>query len=156
MKVILRQDVDKLGRIGDIVTVKDGYARNFLIPRSFAYLATPGAMNAIEVEKKRLAKKVAKERAEAELYAAKLSEVQVSITMKVGEEGKLYGSVTPQMIAQELVNKSYEIDKRSIIIDEPIRSLGVFDVKVKLHQDVFANIKVWVIGEEEQQAQTEA
>jgi large subunit ribosomal protein L9 len=150
MKVILRQDVDNLGRIGDIVTVKDGYARNFLIPRSFAYLATPGAMKAIEVEKKRLAKKVAKEKAEAEVFAGKLNEVQVSIPMKVGEEGKLYGSVTPQMVAQELANKSFDIDRRTIIMDEPIRSLGVFDVKVKLHPEVFANIKVWVISEDEQ------
>lgn len=153
MKVILRKNVEHLGQMGDIVTVKDGYARNYLIPRSYAYLATPGAIKALEFEKKQYAKKQAVEKADAEALAAKFSEIQVSITMKVGEEGKLYGSVTAQMIGEQLMKHGYDIDKRNIIIEEPIKTLGVFDVKVKLYTDVFATIKVWVINEEENKAE---
>ncbi|MCX6156260.1 MAG: 50S ribosomal protein L9 [Candidatus Kapabacteria bacterium] len=149
MKVILRQEYPSLGRMGDIVTVKNGYARNFLIPRSIAYLATPGALNAIEIEKKRFAKRLEKERISAEEIAAKVSELQISVAMKVGEEGKLYGSVTPQMISAELAKLGFEVDRRNIIIDDPIKTLGVFDVKVRLHASVIANVKTWVIAEEE-------
>lgn len=148
MKVILRQDVDKLGKIGEIVTVKDGFARNFLIPRDLVYYATPGALKKLEGERKQYSKKVEKAKGVAEELAAKLAEVQVSVQMRVGEEGKLFGSVTPQMIAQELATREFDIDKRNIIIEEPIKSLGIFDVKVKLHTEVFATLKVWVISEE--------
>jgi len=148
MKVILRKDVTTLGRIGEIVTVKDGYGRNYLIPRNYAYYATPSAMRTLEVEKKQYAKRLAKEKSTFESLALELADKQVSIAMKVGEEGKLYGSVTPAMIAQELTIFGYDIDKRLIHIEEPIRSLGVFDVKIKLHPDVVATIKVWVISEE--------
>lgn len=148
MKVILRSDLDNLGRLGDIVNVKDGYARNYLIPRELAYFATDSAMRAIEVEKKQYMIKMAKEKEVAELLSQKVSELQVSIAMKVGEEGKLYGSVSPQMIAQELTLRGFDIDKRHIIIDEAIKTLGVFDAKIKLHPEVIANIKVWVISEE--------
>lgn len=148
MKVILRQNLDNLGRMGDLVTVKDGYARNFLIPRSMAYYASDKAIKALEVEKKRFAKIQAKEKADAEVIAAKLAELQVSIPMKVGDEGKLYGSVTNQMIAQELGVRGYAIDKRHVMVDDAIKSLGVFDVKIKLHPEVLANLKVWVISEE--------
>ena len=135
--------------MGEIVTVKDGYARNYLIPRSYAYLATPGAMKALEFEKKQFAKKQALEKADAETLAAKFAEVQVSIQMKVGEEGKLYGSVTAQMIADELAKQKFNVDRRNIIIEESIKTLGVFDVKIKIYTDVYAAIKVWVISEEE-------
>jgi len=102
----------------------------------------------LEIEKKRYAKFVEQEKAKAEELAAKFAEIQLSIPMKVGEEGKLYGSVTQQMIADELAVHNINVDKRNIIIDEPIKSLGVFDVKVKLHPDVLATLKVWVISEE--------
>ena len=148
MKVILRKDVTTLGNIGEIVTVKDGYGRNYLIPRNLAYYATPGAMKTLEIEKKQNAKRLAKERSSSEALALELADKQVSIAMKVGEEGKLYGSVTPAMIAQELTMFGFDIDKRLIHIEEPIRSLGVFDVKVKLHPDISATVKVWVISEE--------
>lgn len=148
MKVILRKDVANLGIMGQIVTVKDGYGRNFLIPRNLAYYASPGALKALEIEKKQLAKRQAVEKAGAEVIAAKLAELQISIPMKVGEEGKLYGSVTPMMIAQELQIHGIELDRRNIMVDESIKSLGVFDVKVKLHTDVFATLKVWVISED--------
>lgn len=149
MKVILRQDVEKLGKMGDTVTVKDGFARNYLLPREFAYLATPGAMKRIEAERRQYVKRMDQVKAEAEELAVKLSDVQISLSMKVGEEGKLYGSVTTQMIAQELLNRGFDIDKRNIIIEDPIKTLGIFDVKAKLYTDVFATLKVWVINEEE-------
>ena len=148
MKVILRKDLDNLGVMGEVVTVKSGYARNFLIPRDFAYMASPGAVKALEVEKKQYAKRRLKEKDDAEILSNALSELQISIAMKVGEEGKLYGSVTNQMVADELAQKGYAVDKKHIIIDEPIRSLGVFSIKVKLFHDVTANLKVWVISEE--------
>jgi large subunit ribosomal protein L9 len=148
MKVILRRDVQNLGIMGNVVTVKDGYARNYLIPRNLAYYASPGAVKTLEVEKKQYAIKLAKEKVVYEELALKLADLQISIPMKVGEEGKLYGSVTTQMIAQELTVRNYDIDKRSIIIENPIKSLGVFDVKIKLHPEVSANLKIWVINEE--------
>lgn len=148
MKVILRQNVENLGSMGEIVTVKDGYARNYLIPRSLAYIATAKAEKVLEQEKKQYVKKMAQEKSAAELVAQQLAELQVSIAMKVGEEGKLYGSVTQQMIAQELSLRGYNIDKRNIMIDDPIRSLGVFDINVKLYHDVAVTLKIWVISEE--------
>jgi len=148
MKIILRQNIENLGKIGELVTVKDGYARNYLIPRSYAYYASEKAIKALEVEKKKYAKRIAKEKADAEIIAAKLSELQISIPMKVGEEGKLYGSVTSQMIAQELSIRGFEIDKRNIVIDESIKNLGVFDIKVRLHQEVITPLKIWVSSEE--------
>jgi large subunit ribosomal protein L9 len=148
MKVILRQDVTNLGIMGSTVNVKPGYARNFLIPRELAYFATPSALRAFEVEKKQFEKLRALEKADAEQIAIQLADLQISISMKVGEEGKLYGSVTNQMIAQELSLRGFEIDKRHILIDESIKSLGVFDVKVKLHSEVSSNLKIWVISEE--------
>jgi len=148
MKVILRKDVTSLGLMGQIVTVKDGYGRNFLIPRNLAYYASEGALKALEIEKKQFQKRQAKEKASSEIVAAKLAEMQISIPMKVGEEGRLYGSVTPMMIAQELTVHGLDIDRRNIIIDDSIKSLGVFDVKIKLHTEVTATLKVWVISEE--------
>ncbi len=150
MKVILRKDLENLGKIGDVVTVKDGYARNYLIPRGYAYYASEGAIRAIEIEKKRKLKKLEQERSKAEAFARDLSQIQITIPMKVGEEGKLYGSVTPLIIAEYLKQEhNIEIDKKLIILDEPIKSLGIFDVKIKLFQDISTTIKVWVINEEE-------
>ncbi len=148
MKVILRQEIPTLGKVGDIVNVKDGYARNYLIPRDFAFIATPGAIKAIEIEKKRHMKKLEKEREKAEALAKELAELTISIPMKVGEEGKLYGSVTAQLIAQELQIRNYDIDKKNIYLEESIKTLGIFDVNIKLHPEVTATIKIWVISEE--------
>lgn len=149
MKIILRQNVPNLGDMGEVVNVKDGYARNYLIPREMAYFASEGAIKRIEVEKRQYSKRLADEKVSAEAIAAKIAELQISIPMKVGEEGKLYGSVTQQLIAQELSLRGFEIDRRNIIIDDAIRTLGVFDVKVKLHPEVLADLKIWVISEEE-------
>lgn len=150
MKVILRKDLETLGKMGDIVTVRDGYARNYLIPRGYAYLATEGAIKALEIENKRMQKKIQQDRAKAEQLAAELSQVQLTFPMKVGEEGRLYGSVTSLMISEKLQNEfNYNVDKRNILLEEPIKSLGIFDVTIKLYQDIQTSIKVWVINEEE-------
>lgn len=144
MKIILRENVDTLGTVGEIVTVRDGYARNFLIPKGFAYYASPKAIRILDSEKKHYEARMAKLKTEAELLAAKLADTQVSITMQVGEEGRLFGSVTNQMIAQELADKGFTIDRRTILLDEPIKSVGEFEVKIKLHPEVHAPLKVWV------------
>ena len=148
MKIILRQDVENLGNIGEIITVKPGYARNFLIPNQLAYYATDGAIRALETEKKQYESRMAKVRQQAEVTAAQLGELQVTISMPVGEECRLFGSVTAPMIAQELEMRGFRIDKRNVIIDEPIKTLGIFEVKVKLMTDVIAPLKVWVIAQD--------
>lgn len=148
MRIILRQDIENLGIMGEVVTVKDGYARNYLIPRQLAYYASPTAVEKIEKEKEVYMQKRAEQKSAAEALAEKFSDLQVTIAMKVGEEGKLFGSVTSQMIADELKLQGYGIDKREITIPEQIKTLGVFQVKVKLHQEVEATLRVWVISEE--------
>lgn len=148
MKVILRQDLENLGTIGDIVEVKNGYGRNYLIPRQYAYYATDEAIKRIKFERKQYDKRQEEQKAVAEQFAAKLAELQISIPMKVGDEGKLFGAVTGQAIAEQLVLMGHNIDRRHIVIDEPIKSLGVFTVKVKLHKDIIAPLKVWVISED--------
>lgn len=147
MKVILRKDFEQLGKIGDIVTVKDGYARNFLIPRQIAYEATKSALKAIEVEKENYKKRIEKEKVEASKLALELEKVSVTIPVKVGEDDKLFGSVTSQMIADYLKEKGYEIDKRKIELEEPIKTLGIYEVNVKLHPEVATKVKVWVVRE---------
>lgn len=148
MKVILRKDLDKLGKTGDVVTVKDGFARNYLLPRELAYFAKESAMKRIEIERKQQLKVSERAKIAAQELAEKITDLQVSISMKVGEESKLYGSVTNQMIASQMLQMGYNVDKRHIVIEEPIKTLGIFDVKVKLLPDVSSNIKVWVIAEE--------
>ncbi|MCS6999674.1 MAG: 50S ribosomal protein L9 [Bacteroidota bacterium] len=148
MKVILRENVPQLGSIGDVVEVRDGYARNYLIPRQLAYYASESALKRIEIERKHYERKQQRLREQAELTAAQLAELQISIPMRVGEEGKLFGSVTPQMIADELALRGFQIDRRSIIIEEPIKTLGIYEVKVRLFQDIVGTLKIWVISQE--------
>ncbi len=147
MKVILRQNHEKLGSIGQVIDVKDGFARNYLIPRNIAYRATDGNLKALEEEKKILSRREEKEAKDAEKIAAQLGSVSLTITMKVGEDDKLFGAVTSQMIADSLTEKGFTIDKRIIELDEPIKTLGIFEVPVKLHSKVTAKVKVWVVRE---------
>lgn len=147
MKVILRQNYEALGQIGDVVEVKAGYARNFLIPRKIAYIALAGNIRALEEEKKSAAKKIQQELHAAENLSAELEKVSVTIPVQVGEEDKIFGSVTTQMIGDALKEKGYDIDKRKIEIEEPIKSLGIYSISVKLHTSVSAKIKVWVVRE---------
>ncbi|MDP4174371.1 MAG: 50S ribosomal protein L9 [Bacteroidota bacterium] len=147
MKVILRKNFEQLGQIGDIVDVKDGFARNFLIPRNIAFAAQKGNMKALEEEKKQLAKKKVKELQAAEKLAGELEKISVTIPVKVGEEDKIFGTVTNQMIADAIKEKGYDIDKRRIEIVEPIKSLGIYSVNIKLHPTVTAVVKTWVVRE---------
>lgn len=147
MKVILRKDYELLGKIGDVVEVKPGFARNFLIPRNIAYTALKGNLKALEEEKKIHAKREQKELYKSEKLAIELEKVSVTIPVQVGEEDKIFGTVTNQMIADSLSEKGFEIDKRRIEIEEPIKSLGIYGVNIKLHPKVSAKIKVWVVRE---------
>lgn len=147
MKVLLRQDYESLGRLGDIVDVKEGYARNYLIPRKIAVLATEGALNMIKEERDQQTRRQGKELKNAEKLATELEKVSVTIQMKVGEEDKLFGAVTNQMIAEALSEKGYTIDKRQIDLQDSIKALGIYDVSVKLHPSVTSKVKVWVVRE---------
>ena len=145
MEVILRQAVDKLGHPGDIVKVSAGYARNFLLPRGVAYEATAGNKKRIAQEKDRLEAAENARIATASEFATKLEQVSLTFSARVGEEGKLFGSVTSQDIADQLKSQGIDIEKRMIDLHEPIRALGVYKVPIKLHADVKPEIKVWVI-----------
>ncbi len=147
MKVILRQNFENLGNIGDVVDVKSGYARNFLFPRKIAYAALAGNVRSLEEEKKNLAKKQQQELTSAEALSNELEKVSVTIPVQVGEEDKIFGTVTSQMIAEALKEKGYDIDRRKIEIEEPIKSLGIYEINIKLHSSVSAKIKVWVVRE---------
>ncbi|BDQ04078.1 MAG: 50S ribosomal protein L9 [Ignavibacterium sp.] len=147
MKVILRQNIDKLGKIGQIVDVKDGYALNYLIPKGFAYVAVKGNVKALEEEKKVVEKRNQQELKAAETLASELEKISVTIPVQVGEEDKIFGSVTTQMIADALKEKGHDIDKRKIEMEEQIKTLGIYNVNIKLHPSVSAKIKVWVVRE---------
>jgi large subunit ribosomal protein L9 len=147
MKVILRKNFEQLGKIGDLIEVKDGFARNFLIPRDIAYVAQKGNINALEEEKRTYAKKIAKELQSAEKLASEFEKISITIPVKVGEEDKIFGTVTNQMISDSLKEKGYDIDKRKIEIIEPIKSLGIYSVNIKLHPSVTAVVKTWVVRE---------
>lgn len=147
MKIILREAVDRLGERGDIITVKDGYARNYLIPRGLALRATSGNMRTFEEEKKQHDVRENKARRLAEQFAKKLRSVSITATVAVGEEDRVFGSVTTQAIAQLLKEKGFEIDKKKILLDEPIKALGVYTIPIKLHHDVQGKVKVWVVKE---------
>ena len=152
MKIILRKDVEKLGKIGEVVNVKDGYARNYLIPNDMAFVAKAGAVRRVEIEKIQRANQAEKTKIAAAALASKIADLDLSVSMKVGEENKLYGSVTSQIIAARISELGYAVEKSHIILDEPIKALGVFDVKIKLHPEVSTDIKVWVIAEESSKA----
>lgn len=145
MKVILRQNIESLGEVGQVVNVKDGYARNYLIPRKYAYLASQGNIQALEEEKKQIEKVRQREIQAAQKLSGELQSVQLQIAVQVGEEDKLFGTVTTQMIADELKAKGFDLDKRKFELDEPIKALGIYSVPVKLHASVSTQIKVWVV-----------
>ena len=147
LKVILRQDLENLGATGDLVTVKPGYARNFLFPRGLAFEATAANVRQLEEDQKRGEQKAKREFLEARRRASQLEGVSLTFHANAGEEGKLFGSITTGDIADRLneQNLDYEIDRRWIMLDEPIKALGVFSVPVRLHSDVRPEVKVWVI-----------
>ena len=147
MEVILRDHVDNLGRRGEVVKVADGYARNYLLPRKLALVATPGNRKQIERERVKLDAKEAEEKSVAEAMAAKMSGIQVVISRRVGETEVLYGSVTSADIADELARLGFEADNRKIALREPLKKLGEVTVPVKLHREVVVQVPVKVVAE---------
>lgn len=148
MKVILKDTVENLGKRGTVVEVKDGYARNYLIPKGLAIVYTKGAMKLLEQEKRTYEIKQIKAKEEAEQIAEKLSTIELKIYKRAGDQDVLYGSVTPTDIADLLQEKGIKIDKRKILIGEPIKKLGQYEVKIRLHSEVTPSIKVSVLKEE--------
>ena len=148
MQVILREDIDNLGKIGDLVKVKEGYARNFLVPKKKAIEATPHNLRAMDHAKKMVADRIRTLKKEAAADADKIKSLAITIKAKVGEEGKLFGSVTSMDIAEAMKAQGVAIDKRKIVLEEPIKRVGDFTVQVKLHSDVLADLKVSVVAAE--------
>jgi large subunit ribosomal protein L9 len=147
MEVILREDVQHLGHAGDVVKVKDGYARNYLLPKGLAYAATEANKKKIAYEADRIAKQRAAEKTAAEVEAGRLGAIHLTFPVKVGEEEKLYGSVTASDIQRKLEESGVHVDKRKVDLPEPIRELGEFRVGIKIHPDVRPEIRVTVVKE---------
>jgi large subunit ribosomal protein L9 len=145
MEIILRQAVENLGAPGDVVKVKSGYARNYLLPHGLAYEATPGNLKRIQQERDRLEAAENERRAAASTVAERLEQVSLTFSARVGEEGKLFGSVTSADIQQQLEAQGFHIEKRQIDLHEPIKALGVYRVPIRLHADVKPEVRVWVI-----------
>ena len=145
MEVILRQSVEKLGHPGDVVKVSNGYARNYLLPRGIAVVATAGNKKQIEAQRQRLEAAEDARREEARTHAVTLEQVSLTFSARVGEEGKLFGSVTSGDIVQQLEALGHKVEKRQVDLHEPIKALGVYRVPIRLHADVKPEIKVWVI-----------
>jgi large subunit ribosomal protein L9 len=148
MELLLKEDVENLGARGDLVKVKPGYGRNYLLPRGLAIQATPGNKRQIELRRKTILKKEAAERDTATQQADLLKEVTLEFARKVGEHGILYGSVTSMDIAEALAAKGYEIDRRRVLLKDPIKEPGEFEAPIKLHREVTTNVKVVVKSEE--------
>jgi large subunit ribosomal protein L9 len=147
MELILREDVYNLGKSGEVVTVKDGYARNYLLPRNLAMLASAANKRQLEHEKQVIELRQQKLKGGAEEQAKKLGAVAVKITRKVGDQDKLFGSVTALDIAEGLAKAGHKIDRRLIHLPEPIKMVGQFEIELRLHRDVVTKIKVEVVGE---------
>jgi large subunit ribosomal protein L9 len=147
MKIILRQNHEKLGNVGDVVEVSDGYARNFILPKRIGYKASEGAIRMLEEEKKQSLSKQKKEENSAKKIAVELEKISITLPMKVGEDDKLFGSVTSQMISDTLKEKGFTIDKRDIELEDTIKALGIYTVNVRLHTGVAGAVKVWVVRE---------
>jgi large subunit ribosomal protein L9 len=145
MEVILRQAVDSLGKPGDVVKVSNGYARNYLLPHGVAFEATPGNLKRIQQERDRLEAAENERRGVAQSLAEKLEQVQLTFSARVGDEGKLFGSVTSADVAQQLEAQGFHVEKRQIDLHEPIKALGVYRIPIRLHADVKPEIRVWVI-----------
>ncbi|MBT3286090.1 MAG: 50S ribosomal protein L9 [Victivallales bacterium] len=145
VELILLEDVKDLGRIGDQVRVANGFARNFLLPRKLGIAVTKGNMRRLEARKLGLQQEHEERVAVAQALAEKIASTSVTITAEAGEEDKLYGSVTPQQVAEAMAEQGVTIDRHSVVLEEPIRQLGVYEVDVNLHSEVQAKVKVWVV-----------
>jgi large subunit ribosomal protein L9 len=147
MDVILRQDVEKLGSAGELVSVKDGYARNFLLPKGLAYPASEGNRRRLEAEARQREKKAGAHLEGAREMAARLEGVSLTFAMKAGEGDKLFGSVTAADVADRLHAEGFAIDKKAVDLHEPIKALGVYKVPIRVHHEVKPEVRVWVVKE---------
>lgn len=145
MRVILKDDVDKIGKIGDVINVKDGYARNFLIPKKLAVIVNSASLKVVESQKKAALLRAGKAKETARKLADKLAAVSCTISKVVGENDKIYGSVTTADIAEALKQENIIVDKRDIVLDNDIDKLGIYSFKVKLHPEVVQQVKLWVV-----------
>ena len=155
MKIILRADVENLGKLGDVVNVKPGYGRNYLLPQGLAMIASPSNLKVFEHERKKLQARMDALRAEALGLQGRLENLQIVIPMHVGENDKLYGSVTSTIIGDAITAQGIEIDRRRILMDAPIRSLGDHPVRIRLHADVIATVPVKVVSDHPKEANQE-
>ena len=146
MKVILKEDVADLGSVGDVVNVKNGYARNYLIPKHLAVQASTKNLSQLEHQKKLIESHKSRVKKDADTMAEDIEKISCTIPMLVGEQDKLFGSVTSKDIEEALVQEGINISRKRIILEEPIRSLGVYTVEVRLHTNVTAKLKVWVVA----------
>lgn len=152
MKVILRDDIKEVGDCGDVVEVKGGFARNYLLPRNLAVAATAGNLKSIDEIKKQKSFRDNKRKREADKIKDKLEKLSLTAEVQVGEEDKVFGSVTASNISVLLKQQNFEIDRRLIQLEEPIKALGVYTIPIKLEKDVIANVKLWVVKKEEAEA----
>jgi large subunit ribosomal protein L9 len=147
MKIILRSNIEQLGKIGEVVNVAPGYARNYLIPQEKAYLANKGNLKRIEFDKKKAGQLAEQETAAARKLAEQMKDISLTFQVKVSEEEQLYGSVTTSDIAAEMGKLGHNIERKRVLLDEPIKQLGVYSVGISLHPEVETEIKVWVVKE---------
>jgi large subunit ribosomal protein L9 len=147
MRIVLRTDVENVGRRGEVVKVADGFARNFLLPKKLALEATAGNLKRIEQERRVQEVHEAKEKVEAEALAERIAQLSCTAVRKVGENEILYGSVTSADVAELLEKEGFAVDKRKILLEEPIKSLGIYEIPIKIHPQVTASLKVWVVKE---------
>jgi large subunit ribosomal protein L9 len=145
MKVILKDDVEKLGKCGEVVKVRDGFGRNYLIPRKLAVMATKGNLKSIGEITLQKSLRDRKRRREAEQLKAALEKISCTAEVLVGEEDRVFGSVTTQNITDLLARQDFVVDRRNILLEEPIKALGVYTVPIKIERDIVANLKVWVV-----------
>lgn len=155
MKIILKKDYEKLGKTLDVITVKNGYARNFLIPSGIAVPATEGNMSAVKEAKLIAQRRDEKKSKEARQLAKKIEDVPCTISVRVKRDEEIYGSVSAHEIAEFLGREGFNIEKAAVELEEPIKQLGVYSVKIKVYKDVYAKLKVWVVKEEDKKEKTD-
>ena len=147
MKVILMEDIAKLGKMGQMVQTKDGFARNYLIPKKLAVLANPQNVKSLEHQKTLVAQKKNRIKKDAEDLAKRIENVSCTIAKAAGEEDRLFGAVTSKDIEESLKDEGIAVDRKKVLLDEPIKTLGIYKVPIKLHPEVTANLKIWVVKE---------
>lgn len=149
MRVILTKDVEGLGSLGDTVDVKNGYARNLLIPKGLACVYSDSNLRVYEEMRKVQRRKTERDKIKAEALKSRIESLSLTIPMEAGQNDRLFGSVTSSMISDALKEEGYKVDHKSVVLDESLKELGVYTIKIQLHPEVFANLKVWVVSKEE-------